>query len=380
MARIQLEGISRRFGDVVAVDSASLDIADGEFIALLGPSGCGKTTLLRMLAGLMEPTSGRILLDGVDITHAPPKQRDLAMVFQSYALYPHLTVARNLGFPLRARGGDRTAARERVAVVAEHLRLTPLLDRRPKELSGGQRQRVALGRAMVREPKAFLMDEPLSNLDAKLRTSTRTELASLHRRLAATFVYVTHDQVEAMTMASRIVVMNAGRIEQVGTPEEVYDRPASVFVATFLGAPPMNVLPATVTSTGGTVRVTGDGVTGALWPGETVDLEVMAGVRPEHLVPLAPGVSTGSGPVFRAQVEAVENLGSEEVAVCSVAGRPMAVRGRRPLGLRVGETVGLTCAPEHLHLFDNATERRLEWRPDVQPAPERARAAAALPL
>jgi multiple sugar transport system ATP-binding protein len=375
VARIQLEGVGKRFGDVVAVDAATLDIADGEFVALLGPSGCGKTTLLRMLAGLMSPSTGRVLLDGVDITHAPPKQRDLAMVFQSYALYPHLTVARNLGFPLRARGGDRTSSRERVQVVAEHLRLTPLLDRRPKELSGGQRQRVALGRAMVREPKAFLMDEPLSNLDAKLRTSTRTELTSLHRRLAATFVYVTHDQVEAMTMANRIVVMNSGRIEQVGTPDEVYDRPASVFVATFLGAPPMNVLPAVVSSSAGTVRISGEGVTGALWPGDSPELVVTAGVRPEHLVPLAPGVTTGTGPVFSARVEAIENLGSEEVAVCHVAGRALAVRGRRPLGLRPGQDVGLACAAEHLHLFDAQSDRRLEWRPE----PAREPVAVALP-
>ncbi|MHA6630409.1 ABC transporter ATP-binding protein [Pseudonocardia sichuanensis] len=360
MARIQIEGLGKQFGATTAVDAVDLTVEDGEFVALLGPSGCGKTTLLRMLAGLSAPSAGRILLNGTDITHASPKDRDLAMVFQSYALYPHLTVAGNLSYPLRSSRVPRARVAEQVAAVAEQLALTPFLSRRPKELSGGQRQRVAVGRAMVRNPAAFLMDEPLSNLDAKLRTATRTELAALHRRLGATFVYVTHDQVEAMTMASRIVVMDGGRVEQVGTPEEVYDSPASVFVATFLGAPPMNVLPATVTSADGRVRADGDGIRAELWPGQTPPHEVVVGVRPEHLVRRGPdGVDAGI--LLDARVEAVENLGSEEVAQCRVGDTPVAVRGPRPLRLAVGDQVSLTCSLADLHLFDATTRRRLRW-------------------
>ncbi|MBM9468873.1 ABC transporter ATP-binding protein [Nakamurella leprariae] len=381
MARIEIEQLSRRFGATVAVDAVDLTILDGEFVALLGPSGCGKTTLLRMLAGLLPPTGGRVLLDGRDITNASPKDRDLAMVFQSYALYPHLTVAKNLAYPLRSRRVAKEQITEKVAAVAEQLALTPYLSRRPKELSGGQRQRVALGRAMVRNPAAFLMDEPLSNLDAKLRTATRTELAALHRGLDATFVYVTHDQVEAMTMANRIVVMNGGRVEQVGTPEDVYDAPASVFVATFLGAPPMNVLPATITTDraadpAGRVVATGDGLRAELWSGPTPDRDVVVGVRPERLrlaarpssvvgardrsflaLPTPPGCPVRLDGV----VEAVENLGSEEVAFCRVGDVQVAVRGPRPLSLVTGEPVPLTCDPDDLHLFDAATGRRLRW-------------------
>ncbi|MBC3194498.1 ABC transporter ATP-binding protein [Pseudonocardia sp. C8] len=357
MARIQIEGLGRRFGTTVAVDAVDLTVEDGEFVALLGPSGCGKTTLLRMLAGLIPPSTGRISLDGKDITAATPSDRDVAMVFQSYALYPHLTVARNLAYPLRCKGMRRTEITARVTAVAERLELVPYLNRRPKELSGGQRQRVALGRAMVREPAAFLMDEPLSNLDAKLRAATRTELAALHRDLGATFVYVTHDQVEAMTMASRIVVMNGGRVEQVGTPAEVYDAPASVFVATFLGAPPMNVVPATVTSDEAGVRADGDGVAAHLWPGRTPEHEVLLGIRPEHLVRAADDAALR----LDAVVEAVENLGSEEVAQCRVGGAPVAMRGPRPLRLAPGDRVALTCALADLHLFDATTRRRLRW-------------------
>ena len=250
MSRIQLDGLTKYFGKVTAVDGVSLDIGDGDFMVLLGPSGCGKSTLLRMIAGLAEPGGGRILVDGRDVTHTPPRDRNLAMVFQSYALYPHLSVERNITFPLRARRLPRAQAREKLHEVATVLDLTELLGRKPRELSGGQRQRVALGRALVRDPGAFLMDEPLSNLDAKLRTATRAGLSALHRRLGSTFVYVTHDQVEAMTMATRIAVLNAGRLEQVGTPAQVYDEPASVFVAGFLGSPAMNLLDATVETVG----------------------------------------------------------------------------------------------------------------------------------
>jgi multiple sugar transport system ATP-binding protein len=297
------------------------------------------------------------MLDDQDITHAAPRDRDLAMVFQSYALYPHLTVERNIGFPLRARGRSRTEIRGRVAEVAGVLGLDELLRRRPRELSGGQRQRVALGRALVRDPGAFLMDEPLSNLDAKLRTATRAELIDLHHSLGSTFVYVTHDQVEAMTMATRIALMDEGRLEQVGTPAQVYDEPASVFVAGFLGSPPMNLLDATLVSRTGDVHVEAPEVALAL--GITADLparDVILGVRPEHLVL--------GGSTLRGVVRTVENLGSEEIAHCLVGPAPVALRGPRPLGLASGDAVGLSCAPEHVHLFDRTSGRRLVRQPD----------------
>ncbi|WP_307831801.1 ABC transporter ATP-binding protein [Prauserella cavernicola] len=364
MSRIQLRGLTRRFGAVTAVDDVWLDIADGEFLVLLGPSGCGKSTLLRMIAGLLPPTEGTLHLGDTDITHQPPQRRDLAMVFQSYALYPHLSVARNIGFPLRARKLPRAQIRAKVAAVAETLDLTALLDRKPRELSGGQRQRVALGRALVRDPGAFLMDEPLSNLDAKLRAGTRAEIAELHRRLGATMVYVTHDQVEAMTMATRIALLDQGRLEQLGTPAEVYDRPASVFAATFLGSPAMNVLDATVLTVDGTLSARAEDIDLPLGIDATMpDRPVRLGVRPEHLTIAPPGE-----PGIRAVVTGVENLGSEEVAQCRSGTARVAVRGTRPLGVRTGEALTLTARPEHLHLFDVGSGRRLTWQPGAVPA------------
>ncbi|WP_430333653.1 ABC transporter ATP-binding protein [Rhodococcus sp. ACT016] len=357
MGSIRIEGLGRTFGGVTAVDDISMEIRDGDFLVLLGPSGCGKTTLLRMIAGLLEPTSGRIVLDGEDITSAPARKRDVAMVFQNYALYPHLSVARNLGFPLRVRKVAKDEAAVRVDEVAHQLDIAHLLDRKPKELSGGQRQRVAVGRAIVRNPKAFLMDEPLSNLDAKLRTATRRELTDLHRRLGATFVYVTHDQVEAMTMATRIALLNGGSVEQIGTPEEVYDRPASVFVAGFLGSPAMNLLDATVLSTHGAVRAEAPGVRADLFSGTTDDLDVVLGIRPEHL-----RVGNRSDAVsLTATVESIENLGSEEIAYCTVGDAGVCVRSPRPISMHVGQTLPLTTDPAHVHLFDRASGRRLEW-------------------
>ncbi|MEV0612065.1 ABC transporter ATP-binding protein [Nonomuraea sp. NPDC050404] len=363
MSRIRVEGLSRRFGQVVAVDDVWLDVADGEFLVLLGPSGCGKSTLLRMIAGLLPPSEGRVLLGEADITHTPPQRRDLAMVFQSYALYPHLTVARNIAFPLRARGLSKEAMREKVNAVAKTLDLGGLLERRPKELSGGQRQRVALGRALVRDPGAFLMDEPLSNLDAKLRSSTRAEITALHRDLGATVLYVTHDQVEAMTMATRIALLNEGRVEQVGTPSEVYDEPASVFVARFLGSPSMNVIEATVQTApdnGGGLSVRAGGVdvpldvAAEVRPGQ----EVLLGIRPEHLT-----VTTPETAALRGTVTAVENLGGEEIAHCQAGENRFCVRGPRPLGLAAGQDAHLAVRTERLHLFDPADGRRLAWRP-----------------
>ncbi|WP_083828524.1 MULTISPECIES: ABC transporter ATP-binding protein [Protofrankia] len=392
MAEIRIEGLTRYFGGVRAVDDVSLDIADGDFLVLLGPSGCGKTTLLRMIAGLLEPSGGRIMLGDRDITHLPARQRDLAMVFQSYALYPHLTVERNIGFPLRAARRPRAEIARQVREVADQLELGELLGRRPRELSGGQRQRVALGRALVRDPAAFLMDEPLSNLDAKLRTATRTELTALHRTLRRTFVYVTHDQVEAMSMATRVVLLNGGRVEQAGTPTEVYDSPASVFVAGFLGAPPMNLLPARIENHGGTLTAVAEGLRIPLWPGVSEPRDVIVGLRPENAFQLtaagagapvgtaSPGAPVGAAspagagartsaagpaPGIHGVVTTVENLGSEEVAWCDVGGQAVALRGPRPLGLTVGEHAHLTVDVSRVHLFDRASGRRLEWRPSA---------------
>ncbi|MEU0539816.1 ABC transporter ATP-binding protein [Nocardia sp. NPDC005978] len=360
MARLQIDEVSKQFGAHQAVREVSLDIADGEFLVLLGPSGCGKSTLLRLLAGLESPSSGRILLDGRDITEQSPQQRDLAMVFQSYALYPHLTAAGNIGFPLRARRQRRARIAQRVAEVAELLELGALLDRRPAALSGGQRQRVALARAMVRDPGAFLMDEPLSNLDAALRSATRAELIALHQRLGSTFVYVTHDQVEAMTMASRIALLNAGRIEQTGTPEELYDRPRSVFVAGFLGSPPMNLFAARAVSHEGVLRLrAGDADIDLGWAAEqSTDTAVTAGVRPERLRIDPDGD-------FRGRVRLVENLGSEELVHLDTAAGPLCARLPRPCGVVRGAHLALRADPTDLHLFHADSGLRLRWQPAV---------------
>ncbi|MEW1881490.1 MULTISPECIES: ABC transporter ATP-binding protein [Rhodococcus] len=369
MATLELDGIGRRFGDTTAVDNISLSTARNEFLVLLGPSGCGKTTLLRMIAGLLPPSEGRILVDGRDVTVLPPRERDLAMVFQNYALYPHLTVERNLGFGLSVRKIGKEEIRRRVDEVSEFLDLDGLLKRRPKELSGGQRQRVALGRAMVREPMAFLMDEPLSNLDAQLRSSTRTRLTALHRRLDTTFVYVTHDQVDAMTMATKVAVLNKGRVEQFGTPVEIYDKPASAFVAGFMGAPPMNLLPAEL----------GTGVDDSLVlraPGLEVPLpdqagtgpgvrDVLLGVRPEHLLLVT---ADHVGPTLRGRVEVVENLGNEEIAAVEIGDQRVSVRGARPIHLIPGDIASLSVRPEHIHLFARSSGRRLVWDPELVPA------------
>ena len=356
MAGIVLEGICKDFGKFRALDQVHLEIADGEFLVLLGPSGCGKTTLLRIIAGLAQPSDGRVLIGAADVTPLPPRERDIAMVFQSYALYPHLNVERNLAFGLKARRHPAAEATEKVRRVAEQLQLDALLHRRPKELSGGQRQRVALGRAMVRDPKAFLMDEPLSNLDAQLRTATRIELAELHRRLGTTFVYVTHDQVEAMTMATRIAIMNEGRLEQVGTPSEVYDEPATTFVARFIGAPAMNLLPGRVATREGSVCLVGEGTEFPLFDGALGERAVTIGVRPEHL-----HLANSAAPLISGTITAIENLGSEEVAFVGVGEERVAWRGTRPLGVHLGERVQLTAEPRRVLLFDPASSRRLIW-------------------
>jgi multiple sugar transport system ATP-binding protein len=362
MGQIEIRELSRRFGGTAAVSSVSLSIADGDFLVLLGPSGCGKTTLLRMIAGLLEPSSGSILIDGAEVTDRAAKDRDLAMVFQSYALYPHLSVAKNLAYPLRTRRMPRAEADQRVAEVAAMLEIDGLLDRKPKALSGGQRQRVAVGRALVRNPSAFLMDEPLSNLDAKLRTQTRQELTALHRRLGATFVYVTHDQIEAMTMATKIAVLNGGRVEQVGTPEEVYDRPATTFVAGFVGSPAMNMVPGLVSADGDLVRVDGDALSGVLWAGSTPPVEAIVGVRPEHIEIVDREPELGLSGM--ATVELVENLGSEQVLSCSIGESRFSVKTARSHRVQVGDAVVLAVRPELVHIFDQESGARLEWRAD----------------
>ncbi len=331
MATVRLESLTKVFDGVTAVDDVTLDIADREFMVLLGPSGCGKSTLLRMIAGLESPTNGDVHIGGVRVNDAEPKERDVAMVFQSYALYPHKTVRANIEFPLKVRKVDKVERARAAEQAAAALGLTEYLERKPGQLSGGQRQRVALARAIVRQPAVFCMDEPLSNLDAKLRSETRAELVAMHQRLSSTFVYVTHDQVEAMTMGTRVAVMNRGRIEQVGTPAEVYARPASVFVAEFIGTPPMNVLPAGLADgpgAGGTQRV---------------------GIRPEHVV------VDPAGPV-RATVTLVEQLGHEVLVYCQVGDTRIVVRSSADeVHAHLGDEVGLRLPVEHRHHFDPTT-------------------------
>jgi multiple sugar transport system ATP-binding protein len=359
MAAVRFDHVTKRFTDVVAVDDLDLQVEDREFLVLLGPSGCGKSTALRMIAGLEEPTEGAILIGDRRVDGVDPKDRDLSMVFQSYALYPHKSVRQNIEFPLRSRKVPAAERERLVADVVAQLGLTGLLDRKPRQLSGGQRQRVALARAIVRRPAVFLMDEPLSNLDAKMRTSTRAELVELHARLGTTFVYVTHDQVEAMTMASRVAVMNEGALQQVGPPQAVYDRPENVFVAQFIGSPPMNVLPGNVVDDGGVRKVHAAGGTLTVSPeaaqllGSRGTSDVLVGVRPEHLV------VAGSG--LPAKLRVVESLGHERHLLCELQdAREVIVRTSSAAGVPgEGATVHLDAAPGALHLFDADSGLRL---------------------
>ena len=332
MAGVRLEALTKRFDREPVVDRVSLEVADGEFCVIVGPSGCGKTTVLRMIAGLEEPTSGRVLIGDCDVTHVAPRDRDVAMVFQNYALYPHLSVRENIGFALKMRRIDRAAMARMVADAAELLAIGDLLDRRPAQLSGGQRQRVALARAIVREPRCFLFDEPLSNLDAQIRAQTRAELVRLHRQLGATMLYVTHDQVEAMTMASRVAVMDRGRLQQVARPLDLYRRPATRFVAGFIGSPPINQFTGRVTAGGfdGTVR--------ARVPVEELTDAVLA-VRPEHLLVDANGVGAA------ATVVLVEPLGPEtHVRVRFERGEEGVARVAGNTAYAVGDTVQVRVA------------------------------------
>jgi len=361
MASVQLVGVEKVYPNGhVAARGLDMEIADGEFMVLVGPSGCGKSTALRMIAGLETPTAGRVLIGERDVTALPPQERDIAMVFQSYALYPHMTVRENLSFGLRMRGAARPAIAERVEGAARALGLDTVLERKPSQLSGGQRQRVALGRAMVRDPKVFLFDEPLSNLDAKLRVETRAELARLHRRLKATIVYVTHDQEEALTLGGRVAVMRDGIVEQVAPPMEVYRRPASLFVAGFVGSPAMNLLAGDVRADGawagpgGLVLPLGPGPRGSGAPAG-----VTLGVRPHDLAIVAAGAGDAD-----ARVDVVEPRGSELLVHLRLGaggeGGELRVVAPPDLPVAVDAAVGVQLDRDRLHWFDAATRKRLE--------------------
>ena len=332
MGAIELKAVEKWFGEIQVIKGVDLSIRDGEFVIFVGPSGCGKSTLLRMIGGLEETSRGQIVIDGRDVTAEPPSKRGLAMVFQSYALYPHMTVRENMGFSLKTAGRPKPEIEEKVNEAARALKLEALLDRRPKALSGGQRQRVAIGRSIVRDPTAFLFDEPLSNLDAALRVEMRYEIAKLHQSLDTTMIYVTHDQVEAMTLADRIVVLEYGRIAQVGTPRELYERPANLFVAEFIGSPKMNIVPMDAASVGGP------------------DGAVSVGVRPEHLQIVEPGAGA-----IDATVDVLEYLGADTFLIVDAArsGR-LTVRSDGPTDLRPGARVGLIPSGRgrDLHFFD----------------------------
>jgi ABC-type sugar transport system ATPase subunit len=337
VARVQLNAVTKTFpGGTTAVEALDLEVADGELMVLVGPSGCGKSTALRMVAGLESPTSGTILIGDRDVSGLSPGARDIAMVFQSYALYPHMTVRKNLAFPLQRRRIARAEVTRRVAEVGEMLELTPLLDRKPAQLSGGQRQRVAMGRALIREPAAFLLDEPLSNLDAKLRAELRAELKRLHARLRTTMLYVTHDQVEAMTLGDRIAVMERGLLQQVGTPDQVYRTPCNLFVARFVGSPAMNMLPGTALGRGA---------------------GVIAGVRPELL---RPAEELPGGLPLELLAEVVEPLGSDVFVHGSVGGEAVVARLPGNVTVSPGQRLALAVDPTEVHLFDRQTEQRIE--------------------
>ena len=367
MTNVEFDGVTKVFpGGAVAVDGLSLTVNDGEFLILVGPSGCGKSTALRMVAGLEKISAGSITVNGTRVNDIPPKDRDIAMVFQNYALYPHMTVEKNLGFALRQRKASKEEITQRVGAMAAMLGLEGLLQRRPGQLSGGQRQRVAMGRALVREPQVFLLDEPLSNLDAKLRVQMRAELKKLHHRLGITTIYVTHDQVEAMTLGDRIAVLSAGRLQQIGAPQEVYDHPANVFVAGFIGSPPMNLLSGSVRDG----RVSAGDL--AFARAGVADAEVIVGIRPEGLRLVGPD---DPGPGFELHVDVVEPLGDEVMVHGTVSARDAGVRieveeatlladaaqeDRAAVTVRLapevrpapGSSVHLSVDPSGVHLFD----------------------------
>jgi multiple sugar transport system ATP-binding protein len=369
MAAVSFRGIEKRFDpQVLALRSLDLDVPDGAFLVLLGPSGCGKTTALRILAGLELPTAGEVHIGERDVTRMQPRDRDIAMVFQSYALYPHMTVGENVGYPLRIRGLGKDARRAQVHAVAESLEIAHLLDRRPKNLSGGQRQRVALARAIVREPSVFLMDEPLSNLDAKLRTTMRGEIKRLQTRLATTTLYVTHDQAEAMTMADLVAVMRDGELQQLASPDEIYDRPANRFVASFVGSPPMNVLDGELDTASQTLAVGGSRLTlpAAIYRACAAGSASILGVRPEDLEVVSADAADGS--LLRGEVYVVEPMGNETLVDVRLGEQRLMVRAPRSFSAPIGSPIGVRVSPESacffradgetaLHRSDRASER-----------------------
>ena len=365
MADMQLEHIYKRYGKTTAVTDFNLDVKDREFIVFVGPSGCGKSTTLRMIAGLEEISDGLLKIDGRVVNDVPPKDRDIAMVFQNYALYPHMNVYENMAFGLRLRKVPKPEIDKRVRDGAKILQIEHLLERKPKELSGGQRQRVALGRAIVREPKVFLMDEPLSNLDAKLRVEMRSQISKLHQRLGVTTIYVTHDQIEAMTMGTRIVVMKDGFIQQVDTPLNLYDYPKNKFVAGFIGSPSMNFLTANVRVEGGTVGFVNQGfavqATGKL--GEALQgyngKQVWFGVRPEHLGLEGYTTIAAGNNKLQGLVEVVEPLGAETDLMVNIGGQSVTAKVDGHAPVKVGDTVTLLADLSRLHSFDLQTEAAL---------------------
>ncbi len=354
VAEVRLGDIRKSYGAVEVIHGVSVDVEDGEFAVLVGPSGCGKSTLLRMIAGLEAIGSGTVSIGGRVVNSLPPAERDIAMVFQNYALYPHKTVSANMAFSLRMRGMNKEEIRSRVEHAAEVLGLTPYLGRYPRALSGGQRQRVAMGRAIVRNPQVFLFDEPLSNLDAKLRVQMRAEIRELHQRLGSTTVYVTHDQIEAMTMADKIVVMQNGHIEQIGNPLEVYDRPDNTFVAEFIGSPAMNMIDATVHSSDAGLEADVEGARLRLPPstGLGEGQEVILGIRPECLVPVEGGM--------RGTISVIEPTGSETHVAVRANGRELVSVLRERMSMQPGEEVSLSADPEAILVFDRETRKRLD--------------------
>jgi len=346
---LQIKNLEKRFGMVEVLKSISIDMKDGDFLVLVGPSGCGKSTLLNCIAGLEETTGGQILIGGRDVTQVPPRDRDIAMVFQSYALYPTMTVAENIGFGMKVRHVPKAEQEKKIDEVAKLLQIGHLLDRKPGALSGGQRQRVAMGRALVREPVLFLFDEPLSNLDAKLRVELRGEIKRLHERLSASIVYVTHDQIEAMTLGTRIVVLNQGVIQQIGTPEEIYERPANLFVADFMGSPPMNLIPAT--HEGGRLTFAGGGELPAragLGAGE-----VVVGIRPEAFTPALGDAH------LRLKALSVENAGSDTFASFELGGKIITTRLPGKTKVVAGDEVSLAVDLDGISYFDPETQLRI---------------------
>jgi len=353
MAVVSVSGVRKNYGNVEVIHGVDITIGDGEFVVLVGPSGCGKSTLLRMIAGLEDITSGTIAIGERVVNNVPPKDRDIAMVFQSYALYPHKTVEQNMAFALKLRKTDPKLVKERLDAATEILGLGPYMKRYPRQLSGGQRQRVAMGRAIVRDPQVFLFDEPLSNLDAMLRVQMRTEIKELHQRLKTTTVFVTHDQVEAMTMADRIVVMQAGNVEQVGTPLELFDEPRNLFVASFIGSPSMNLLPAKIAKNGGLAAATAAGSL-AIEPADgSVDegQEVTYGIRPEHLDIAEDGL--------KATVSVVEPTGSDTMLFLRAGEQEIVAQFHDRLAVRPGDEIHLRPRPGLAHLFDAKSGERI---------------------